>query len=282
MLIQPLHLLTYDILYRPIYNALIFFYNLAPNHDMGLAVIFLTLFMRVLLLPFSIRAARSEHRLGRLEPVLEEIKKRYKYNIEKQREATKQLLKRNHIGIFSNIISLIFQLLVFVVLYAIFSSGLQVSEVNHLYFWVTHPPIIETNFLNRFSLLIPYLPASLFAAGVIFFLQAIRRVQSTEITGLDRVMLFALPIGVFIATIALPSAKAIFIGTSALFSLWVRIVKTVVVRYFLHDEKLKTSINDLWTSWSSLSRLKTFCSGCLFRFHQGTLPAFIVMAKAFC
>jgi YidC/Oxa1 family membrane protein insertase len=248
MLIHPLHILTYDALYRPIYNVLIFFYDLAPNHDMGIAVIFLTLFMRVLLLPFSIRAARSEHRLERLEPVLEEVKKRFKYNIEKQRKATKELLKRNHIGIYSNFISLVFQLMVFLVLYAIFSSGLQVSEVNHLYFWVHQPPIIETNFLNRFSLLIPNLAASLFAAGVVFFNQAIRRVQATEVSSLDRVMLFVLPIGIFIATIALPSAKAIFIGTSALFSLWIRVVKAVVIKFFLSDEKLKTSINDLWTN----------------------------------
>lgn len=247
MVFDPIHFLSYDILYRPIYNTLIFFYNIAPRHDMGLAVIFLTLLMRVLLLPFSIRAARSEHRLDRLEPVFGEIKKRYKYNIEKQREATKQLLKKNHIGIFSNLVSLLFQLTVFLVLYKIFSSGLQISEVNRLYSFVHQPHIVETNFLNRFSLLIPNLWTSLFAAGVIFFLQAIRRV-SGEATTLDRAMLFALPLGVFIATIALPSAKAVFIATSALFSLWVRIIKYIVVRFFLADEKLKSSINDLWTS----------------------------------
>jgi len=247
MWFNPLHFVTHDLLYQPIYNVLIFFYNIAPRHDMGLAVIFLTLFMRVLLLPFSIRAARSEHRLERLEPVFEEIKKRYKYNIEKQRAATKEILRKNHIGIFSNLVSLIFQITVFLVLYKIFSSGLQVSEVNELYAFVHKPPIIETNFLNRMSLLIPNLTASLFAAGMIFFLQAIRRV-TPESSAIDRVMLFALPLGIFIATIALPSAKAVFIGASACFSLWVKCVKWVVVRFFLNDEKLKSSINDLWTS----------------------------------
>jgi YidC/Oxa1 family membrane protein insertase len=244
-----LHFLSYDILYKPLYNALMFFYTISPGRDMGLAVIFLTIFIRILLLPFSIRAARSEHRLERLEPVFGEIKQRYKYNIEKQREATKLLLRKNHIGIFSNLISLVFQILVFLVLYRIFSSGLQLSDVNVLYKFMPDPGLIEANFFNRFSLLIPHMGASLFAAGMIFFLQGIRRVRNmAEASTLDRFMLFALPLAIFFGTIALPAGKAVFIATSVCFSVWIRFVKWIVVRFFLKDEKLKASINDLWTS----------------------------------
>lgn len=239
----------HDLVYQPLYNLLIFFYSISPGKDMGLAVIFLTILIRVILLPFSIRAARSEHQLDRLQPLLDEIKVRFKYNIEKQREATKTLLKRNKIGVYSSFISLLFQIFVFVVLYKIFSSGLQQTGYNVLYSFNLDPRVIDPYFFNWFNLIIPNHAASLFAAGVVFFHQAIRRVKHiSEASTIEKGLLFGLPIGTYFATILLPSAKALFIATSVCFSLWIRLIKWLAVRFFLRDEKLKSSIDDLWTS----------------------------------
>lgn len=239
----------YDVLYQPLYNALMFFYTISPGKDMGLAVIFLTVAVRVVLLPFSIRAARSEHRLERLEPLLQEIKVQYKYDVEKQREAIKRLLRRNHIGIFSNFFSLLFQLGVFIILYKIFSSGLQLIGHNKLYAFNLNPGVIDPNFFDWFNLIVPHTGASLFAAGVVFFHQALRKVKNIgDASTIDKALLIGLPIGTFLATIVLPSAKAVFIATSVVFSLWIRLVKWFVKRFFLKDEQLKQSIDDLWTN----------------------------------
>lgn len=246
----------YDLLYKPLYNALIFFYMLSGGNgpsaelqrDMGLAVIFLTVFIRMLLIPFSIRAARSEHRLDRLEPVIDEIKVRYRYNIDKQREKIKLLLRRNNIGIFSNFFSLLFQILFFIVLYKIFSSGLQLSEHNALYPFMPKPKIIDPYFLDRINLLIPHHGLSLFAAAVVFLHQAIRKVRHiSDASAIEKALLFGLPFGIYFGTIVLPASKALFIATSVIFSLWIRLVKTIVMR-FVKDEKLKKSVDDLWTN----------------------------------
>lgn len=215
---------------------------------MGLAVILLTVTVRTALLPFSIRAARSEYKLKQLEPLFEEIKRRYKYNIEKQREMTKALLAKNKIGIFSNLVSLFFQILVFLILYKVFSSGLQpYGDYNVLYPFLHDVKIVGTDFFGRFSLLIPYFPASLFAAGVTLILQGTRKVRGS-VTTMDKVMFIGFPIGVFLTTIALPSGKAVFLATSICFSLWIRLVKAIVVRYIISDKELKEGLDQLWTN----------------------------------
>lgn len=245
---QVFHFVWYSMLYQPIYNALIFLYQIAPVRDMGLAVILLTISVRIVLLPFSIRAARSEYRLKQLEPLIEEIRVRYKYNIEKQREMVKALLKKHKIGIFSNIISLFFQILVFLTLYRIFSSGLQpYGEENMLYPFMMHVKLVATDFFGRFSLLIPNVQASLFAAAMTLIYQGSRKVRGSA-TGMDKAMFIGFPLGILLVTIALPSGKAIFIATSVCFSLWIRLVKAIVVRYVIHDKDLKEGLDQLWTN----------------------------------
>src|SRR5947208_2271346 len=48
--------LFHTILYVPIYNLLIFFVDIVPNGDVGLAVIAVTVVVKLLLAPFSISA----------------------------------------------------------------------------------------------------------------------------------------------------------------------------------------------------------------------------------
>lgn len=240
--------LWFDLLYKPLYNALILLYQVSPGQDMGWAIILLTLTIRIMLLPFSFRAARSEHRLEKLQPVIDEVKERYKYNIEKQREATKRLLQKNEIGIFSSLLSLAFQVLVFVVLYKIFSSGLQLHGHNELYEFIPAPLEINPYFFDRFNLIVENQGASLFAAAMVFLSQAMSKMKHlADATTLDKVMLVALPLGTYMATIILPSSKAVFIAASVIFTICLKGVRFLVVR-FVKDEELKGDIDKLWTS----------------------------------
>ncbi len=239
----------FDLLYTPLYNLLIFFYAISPGKDMGLAVIFLTVFIRVLLLPLSIRSARSQYRLAKIRPTIEAIEKKYRHNAQKQRDQIKGILRENKISIFGNFFSLLFQLLFFVVLYAIFSSGLQEVGHNTLYFFNLDPGVIDPYFVGRFNLIIPHNGASIFAGAVVFFGQVIKKIRHLQdLSTIERALIIGLPIGTYLATIILPSAKALFIATTALFSLWLTFVRWFVLKYVLKDEELKANVKSLWTS----------------------------------
>ncbi|MFH1426030.1 MAG: YidC/Oxa1 family membrane protein insertase [Candidatus Kerfeldbacteria bacterium] len=241
--------LYYDLLYEPLYNALIFLYTISPGKDMGMAVIFLTLAIRLMLLPFSIRGARSEYRLDRIRPQIEKLTKKYKHNIQKQRDAIKELLSKNKIGVFSNFFSLLFQLFFLIVLYSIFSSGLQPIGHNILYVFNLDPGVIDPSFFNWFNLIVPNQTASLICAAVVFLQQALKRAKGIgSASAIDKALLFGLPIGTYLATIVLPSGKAVFLTTSVLFSLWIKLIKWIVMKYMVKDEELKENVQNLWTN----------------------------------
>ena len=60
-------------LWQPLYNGLIFFYNAIPGHDLGLAIIALTIVIRLLLSPFLYKAQRSQRELAVLQPEIKKI-----------------------------------------------------------------------------------------------------------------------------------------------------------------------------------------------------------------
>ena len=50
----------YIILYQPLFNSLVLLYNYIPGHDFGIAIIFLTLIIRIILFPISVKAVKSQ------------------------------------------------------------------------------------------------------------------------------------------------------------------------------------------------------------------------------
>src|SRR5437868_4448363 len=86
------------VLYFPLFNALVFIYNYTPGHDFGLAVIFLTLIIRLIIYPLSVKALKSQKALQTLQPKLQEIQKNYKDDKEKQAKETLELYRREKIN----------------------------------------------------------------------------------------------------------------------------------------------------------------------------------------
>jgi len=64
--------------YQPILNLLIFFYNIIPGHDLGVAIILLTVTIKLILLPLSKKSLKSQKSLQDLQPKIEALKKKYK------------------------------------------------------------------------------------------------------------------------------------------------------------------------------------------------------------
>ena len=69
-----------ELLYKPLFNALIFIYNVLPGADMGLAIIFLTILIRLLLYPLSKKTVVSQMALKEIQPQILEIQRKYKDN----------------------------------------------------------------------------------------------------------------------------------------------------------------------------------------------------------
>ncbi|MEK7203318.1 MAG: YidC/Oxa1 family membrane protein insertase, partial [Patescibacteria group bacterium] len=56
------------VFYQPILNLLVFIYNIIPGHDIGLAIIIMTVLIKLILLPLSRQAIESQKSLQTLQP----------------------------------------------------------------------------------------------------------------------------------------------------------------------------------------------------------------------
>jgi len=90
-----------EILYRPLANALVFLTALVPGHDVGLAIILLTLLVRIIIFPLTHRSLVTQLKLKELEPEISKIKAQHPsteeqdYSIADSNRALPSFLARN-------------------------------------------------------------------------------------------------------------------------------------------------------------------------------------------
>ena len=83
-----------EFIYRPIYNLLVFIYNVIPFGDFGLAIIILTLIIRFIIIPLSRKQIESQKKIQELQPKIKEIQEKYKNDKEKQSRALMEFYKK--------------------------------------------------------------------------------------------------------------------------------------------------------------------------------------------
>ncbi|PIX88058.1 MAG: hypothetical protein COZ30_01955, partial [Candidatus Nealsonbacteria bacterium CG_4_10_14_3_um_filter_36_16] len=88
------------ILYQPLFNALVLLYQYLPGHDFGVAVIVLTILIRLILYPLMVQSIKSQKVLSELQPKIQEIQQKYKGDKEKQAKETMGLYQREKINPF--------------------------------------------------------------------------------------------------------------------------------------------------------------------------------------
>ncbi len=126
--------------YNPIYNALVALVALVPGSDIGIAVILLTIIIRLILLPFSLSAARTQRAMKNLEPQLKELKEIHKGNKEKEALGTLALYKEAKVNPFASILMVFIQIPVLLALYFVFFNEPFSGEYTEILYSFTPVP----------------------------------------------------------------------------------------------------------------------------------------------
>lgn len=143
----------YTILFQPLTNALVFFYNTIAFHDLGLAIIFLTIAIRLLLFPFFHKSAKQQTVMQYLQPKLKAIQVEHKADRAKQTEAMMALYKEHQVNPFSGFLFLLIQIPVLITLYQIFLKSLSPEAfAPALYSFVHLPDAFNATFLGLINL----------------------------------------------------------------------------------------------------------------------------------
>lgn len=228
----------YTIFYQPIYNLLIFLYNLVPGKDLGVAIILITLIIRVILYPFSKKAIKSQKELQSIQPEIESIKEKYKDDKEKMAPELMALYKQRKINPFSSCLPTLIQLPFLIALYQVFLNGLTKDNSNGaLYTFIQNPGqlnIIAFGFVNLADK--NWIIAIL--AGLAQFWQSKMLMGKTKQTGMTQIMtnqmIYFMPIFTIIIGGNLPAGLTLYWLFTTIFS--------IIQQYMVLGFKKKTAL----------------------------------------
>jgi len=157
------------VLYQPLLNALAFLVSIIPGGDVGIAVIALTILVKVVLFPLSQKSIESQVEMNILTPEINKIKVSGASKEEQARQ-TFDLYKKHKVNPFSGCLLVLIQIPVIFALYYVFFKGLN-FESGLLYSFVNIPEKINMIFLGVLDITKKSLILALLA-GVSQYLQA--------------------------------------------------------------------------------------------------------------
>ncbi len=136
--------------YQPILNLLVFLYNIFG--DLGVAIILLTIVVKLILLPLSKKSIKSQKALQDLQPKIDELKKKHKGNQQALSMELMSLYKENKVNPFSSCLPLLIQLPFFIAIFRVFRDGFAQNHLDLLYSFVKNPETINVVSLGFFNL----------------------------------------------------------------------------------------------------------------------------------
>lgn len=133
--------------YEPLLNFLIWLIKILPFHDIGVAVIILTIIVRLIIFPFTHKATVAQNKMKTLEPELKDIKEKFKKDNQEQAKKTMELYKKHGINPLTSFVVLLVQLPIIYALFKIFRNGAN-FDPSHLYSFTLVPEYINMKFLG--------------------------------------------------------------------------------------------------------------------------------------
>jgi len=231
-----------QIFYQPLFNALVILYDFLPWPDLGIAIILLTIFIRLVLLPLFYKGAKDQAILQRLAPRIKEIQKTHKENKEEQAKAMFNLYKEHKVNPFSQFLLLIVQLPVLIALYWVFSRGITPESLENLYSFVSAPGTVNNSFLGLIDLSKKNIIV-IGLAAVAQYLQArlsLPKIKNTDDLSkkekMSRQMSYLGPVMTVFFLAYLPAAIGLYWLTTSVFS---------VIQQVIINKKLKVSNEQL-------------------------------------
>jgi YidC/Oxa1 family membrane protein insertase len=133
-------------LYQPLLNALAFLISIIPGGDVGIAVIILTILVKLVLFPLSQKSIESQVEMNILAPEIEKIKKGGASK-EEQARLTFDLYKKHNTNPFSGCLLVFIQIPIIFALYYVFYKGIH-FDGGLLYSFVHIPAHMNMLFLG--------------------------------------------------------------------------------------------------------------------------------------
>ncbi|MEK7496204.1 MAG: YidC/Oxa1 family membrane protein insertase [Patescibacteria group bacterium] len=211
--------LFHKILYQPLFNVLVFLYQYLG--DLGVAIIILTVLIRVVLFPLFYKGAKDQAIMQRLAPKIKEIQTNHKNNREEQAKALMGLYREHKVNPLSSFLLILVQLPILIALYQVFMKGL------------VGPDFLDLNFLGlidlskKSAIIVGLAAVAQYFQGKLSIIKSEKLFKDlTPVERMGRQMIYLGPILtiIFLYFFNLPSAVGLYWLTTSLFSVIQQII----------------------------------------------------------
>jgi len=117
----------------PILYVLKFFYGIVHNY--GVAIIILTILIKLLLHPINVKSLKSMKEMQKLQPRLKELQKKYKGDKQKIQQETMQLFRAHKVNPMGGCLPMILQLPIYIALYKVLWNSIELFHAPFFWFY---------------------------------------------------------------------------------------------------------------------------------------------------
>ena len=180
----------------------------------GLAILAVTLIIRLIILPLTIKQYRSSKQMQALQPEIKKMKEIYKDDPKKQQEETMKLFQQNGVNPLAGCFPLLVQMPILIALYQAIMRNPYIHDHTFLWLQLGKPDHIYI------------LPA---LAALTTFIQ--QKVMATQMTSQMQALMFIFPVMIFVMSMNFASALPLYWVYSNTF--------TIVQSYFIYGGSKK-------------------------------------------
>jgi YidC/Oxa1 family membrane protein insertase len=220
----------YLFLYQPIFNSLIWIYTNVAGENLGWAVVWLTIFLRLVLLPFTFISERDAERQRKIEEETAAAVSIYRNDPVAQKEEFRKLMKKHHVSPWAKTLTLLFQAILFVLLYQVFIHGISGEKIlKTLYSFVDYPGRLNATFLGfdigkAHDFVWPTITAFYLLISIL-----LRGIKDSRSIKSEIYYIIFFPLFTWGILWFLPMVKALFILTTMIFSDIITILHTFII-----------------------------------------------------
>lgn len=160
------------LIYQPLYNILIFLYNVVPGSDFGISIILITILLRTFLIPLYKKQIESQKKMQVLQPKIKALQEKTKHDKEQQTKQLMELYKEHKTNPFSGCLPIVIQIIFFLAIYQVLiniSNNGLIADTSQLYSFVSDPGKINQFFISLVDLTKPSIIIAALAAIAQYF-----------------------------------------------------------------------------------------------------------------
>lgn len=221
------------LLVQPLFNLLVFLYNVLPGSDIGFAIIALTIIIKLALWPFMNSSLKSQKALQELQPKMDELKVIHKDNKEALAKAMMELYQKEKVNPLSSCLPILIQFPILIALYRVLLQGFNPDALSTLYSFVNNPGVLDKMFVGAMDLSQPSLLLALIAGISQFFqsrmlihkkpkIPAVAKEGAKDesmLASMNKSMLYFMPVMTVLIGASLPGGLSLYWVTITVFSI---------------------------------------------------------------